>query len=168
MRIPNSKSEYGISRTEDTRSRTKGWQVAVQRKGKKVRKLFSDSAYGGEAGALHAAQVFRNLFLKENPPLDSAAFAGIKKSHNRSGVVGVSRTIDPETRFLPEMDQKWYWCASWPTDEGPRGRIKFSIAKWGDDKAFELACKAREEGMKKRTGQFVLGMKNKKFVEIIA
>jgi hypothetical protein len=41
-----------------------------------------------------------------------------------------------------------YWQAAWVDGEGNRRTAKFSIARYGDEKAMDLAKKARRDGLK--------------------
>ena len=52
-----------ISRIETTSAAGRtygGWEVRMQRRGKKTERFFSDNAYGGKRGALNAAKEFRD------------------------------------------------------------------------------------------------------------
>ncbi|MGB0128007.1 MAG: AP2 domain-containing protein, partial [Rhodocyclaceae bacterium] len=73
---------------------------------------------------------------------------------NRSGVVGVCRYCASETRNLPEDQQRWFWVASWPLPDGKRKRVKFAVNKYGEEKAFKMALKARRDAIRKLEGNF--------------
>ncbi len=41
-----------------------------------------------------------------------------------------------------------YWQAAWPIADGSRRTAKFSISRYGDEKALDMAKKARRDGVK--------------------
>lgn len=148
------KSEYGISRVDNERSRTHGWLVTIQRRGVIHRRHFSDGTSGGIDQSLEAARAFRDEIIAQNPPFSMQEYSNIVKNSNRSGVVGVCRYCASETRDLPEEEQRWFWVASWPTPDGKRQRVKFSVKKYGEDTAFNMALQARQDAMKALAGEF--------------
>jgi hypothetical protein len=148
------KSEYGISRVDNERSRTHGWLVTVQRRGVIYRRHFSDGTCGGMDKSLEAARGFRDEVVAAHPPFSMREYSNIVKKSNRSGVVGVCRYCASETRDLPEEQQRWFWVASWPTPDGKRKRVKFSVKKYGEETAFKMALKARKDSMKELDGAF--------------
>lgn len=147
-------SVYGISRVDNATSRTHGWLVTIQRRGVIYRKHFSDGVHGGKAKAFAAAKAYRDEVVANYPPLSMQEYSSIVKSNNRSGVVGVCRYCASETRDLPEEKQRWFWVASWPLADGRRKRVKFSINKYGEDGAFEMALNARNDALAKLAGAF--------------
>lgn len=76
-RRPNPDSESNIRRI-DTKARAKkqthGFQVHFLRGDRVVTKMFSDSLYGGKAGARRAARKFRQTTLRRLPKRKSAGF----------------------------------------------------------------------------------------------
>ena len=152
MRKP--KSEYGISRVDNERNRTHGWLVTVQRRGVIHRRHFSDGICGGRDGALCAARSFREEIIARFPPFSLREYSSIVKRSNRSGVVGLCRYCATETQDLPEEQQRWFWVASWPTPEGNRKRIKFSVRKYGEEQAFKMALMARRDALRTMEGSF--------------
>lgn len=66
-------------------------------------------------------------------------------SNNTSGTVGVTLLTNPNGR------SSWYAC--WTDLEGKQKRRSFAVTKYGNDKAFELACKARKEAIDKLNAQ---------------
>lgn len=71
----NPKSETNIRRIDAPGKRghggTHGFQVCFKRKGVEFTKQFSDSKYGGEAGALKAAREFRDKAKPALPPVSN-------------------------------------------------------------------------------------------------
>lgn len=147
-------SVYGISRVDNEVSRTHGWLVTVQRRGVVFRKHFSDGVYGGKQKSFIVAKAYRDDVIAKNPPFSMQEYSSIVKKNNRSGVVGVCRYCASETRDLPEEKQRWFWVASWPLQDGRRKRVKFSVKKYGEEGAFNMALKARKEAVKDMDGEF--------------
>jgi hypothetical protein len=147
-------SVYGISRVDNPASRTHGWLVTIQRRGVIYRKHFSDGVLGGRNKSFAAAKAYRDDIVAQHPPLSMQEYSNIIKRNNRSGVVGVCRYCASETRELPEERQRWFWVASWPLPDGRRKRVKFSVNKYGEEGAFELALQARNEALEKLEGAF--------------
>lgn len=152
--VKQAKPTYGISRVDNEVSRTHGWLVTIQRRGVIYRKHFSDGVHGSRVKSFNAAQQYRDDIVAKHPPFSMREYSNIVKKSNRSGVVGVCRYCASETRHLPEDQQRWFWVASWPLPDGKRKRIKFAVNKYGEEKAFKLALKARREAMRNLEGAF--------------
>ena len=101
-----------------------------------------------------AARAFRDEILARYPPLAMSEFATIVKKSNRSGVVGVCRYCVSGTENRPEEEQRWCWVATWPSPDGRRKRVKFSINKYGEEHAFKMAVQARRDAMHLLNGNF--------------
>lgn len=144
---------YGITRVDSERSRTHGWLVTIQRRGVIYRKQFSDGVFGGKMRALSAAKAHRDQIMARYPPLSRRDHAEIVKRNNRSGVVGVCRYC-ASALDVPESEKRWFWVASWALPDGRARRVKFSIAKYGEEEAFRLAVKARRGAVKQMEGAF--------------
>lgn len=76
--VPRRSEKNATYITRFEYGRTRAWWVRFERRGNFVRKLFSDSVYGGTEQALRAAEAFRDQKLKELPPalLGEQAFPG--------------------------------------------------------------------------------------------
>lgn len=155
-------STYGISRVDNETSRTHGWLVTIQRRGVIYRKHFSDGVFGGKQRSFAAAKEYRDEIIAAHPPLSMQEYSNIVKKNNRSGVVGVCRYCASETRDLPEEKQRWFWVASWPLPDGRRKRVKFSVKKYGEDGAFQMAMDARASALGKLVGAFDPGAVRRK------
>lgn len=157
-----AKPVYGISRVDNEASRTHGWLVTIQRRGVIYRRHFSDGTNGGKRKAFAAAKTYRDTVIEKHPPFSMKEYSSILKKNNRSGVVGVCRYCSSETRDLPPEKQRWFWVASWPLPDGKRKRVKFSVKKYGEDKAFKMALKARRDAIKRLDGSFDPGATRRK------
>lgn len=154
MAVTNKIPIYGVTRVDNTVSRTHGWLVTIQRRGKIFRKQFSDGVLGGKAKSLAAAKACRDEIVAKFPPLSKREHAEILKKNNKSGVVGVCRYCASETRQKPASEKRWFWVASWVLPDGRAKRIKFSVRKYGEEGAFKMAVKARRSAIKQMDGDF--------------
>ena len=152
--MKRAKTSRGICRVDNEVSHTHGWLVAIQRRSVIYRKHFSDRPYGSRTQAFTAAQRYRDEIVAKHPPMSLREYSSIVKKNNRSGVVGVCRYCAFETRELPEDRRRWFWVAAWSLPGGKRIRVKFSVNKYGEQKAFKMALKARREAIAKLEGSF--------------
>jgi AP2 domain len=126
----------------------RGWEVRIQRQGILHCRFFSDRQFGGNRGALNEAKAFRDTLEKQLRPLTVRVMAETPSSRNSSGVVGVRRSRQTYTAdggdYLHE-----FWVAQWIDGHGQRKTRSFSIAKYGEEHAWQLALEARKQGVNK-------------------
>jgi len=123
-----------------------GWEVRIQRRGKKYEKYFGDSAFGGKRAALNAAKQYRDRLLQELRDYTIKELARVPSARNTSGIVGVR----PATRTEVFGDYEYtyeFWIAQWTDAEGVRRTRSFSCSKYGDEKALQMAINARNRGV---------------------
>jgi len=125
----------GISRIEQPEKKHFGYYVRLNWRGTQYAKFFADKKYGGQQKALKAAEAHFDE-LDEKMPLDSQV--GRMSVRNRSGIVGVSRT-----KSASRGHQYEYWQARWGSGND-RKSAKFSIHKYGEEEAKNLAITARK------------------------
>jgi hypothetical protein len=152
--LKRAKPSRGISRIDNEVSHTHAWVVMIQRRGVVYRKHFSDRRHGGRTRSFAAAQRYRDDIVAKHPPMSLREYSNILKKNNRSGVVGVGRYCAFETRALPEDKRRWFWVAAWSVPGGKRIRVKFSVDKYGEERAFQMALKARRAAIAKLEGSF--------------
>lgn len=136
-----------IYRVDDEKTRTHSWLVTVQRRGQIYHRHFTDGVYGGKRKALDKAKVYRDGLLASLVPFTRLEICRIKKKNNRSGVSGVTR-IDTRERNRAQIIHRRYWLAQWPIGDGKAQMKKFSIKEYGEQGAFRLAVRARQEALK--------------------
>ena len=132
---------YAIARIDLPGAGTHGWQVRLQRRGKKFAKYFSNHLHGGSRRAFRIAQAWRAQLLT-NLEAEETVRICRRSARNSSGVVGVSKV----TVVAPNGCEYHFWQATWSPAPGKRRCVKFSIRRYGDRRAFELAVEAREAG----------------------
>jgi len=117
------------------------------RRGKKVEKFFSDNGFGGKTKALRAAKEFRDEMEQAMRHYSVSEKARKPSVRNSSGVVGVRMSYRKDVRG--EYEYTYYcWVAQWTDGKGRRRTKSFSIDKFGDEKAYQKALKARRKGIK--------------------
>ena len=149
-----SKALYGISRVDDDVYRKHAWRVSLRRRGERYVKDFPDKKHGGKRKALNCAKAYRDELLAAHPPLSRREFAAAPRRHNRSGITGVYRYAKSYTLQDGSIKQNWFWEAHWPTSRGKSAKQTFAIDEFGEDRARELAIRARRRGLAKIEGVF--------------
>ncbi len=135
---------YGITRIDQPEKKNHGFYVRITHRGKGFQKYFPDKSLGGKTKALKAARLYRDAILKKMPRFKQEAAAKKKRRIKQSGVVGVTHVVSRS----PKGKVYEYWQAAWIDGESSRRTAKFSIARYGDGKAMDLAKKARRDGLK--------------------
>jgi hypothetical protein len=64
-----------------------------------------------------------------------------KRKALQSGVTGVTHVVSK----VGENKEYQYWQAAWADENGKRRTAKFSIGRYGKEKALEMAIKARKK-----------------------
>lgn len=137
------------------------WRVSLQVQGTRYRKSFADSVNGGEEKALAAAIAWRDeIFIQVKLPAETARLSARAASHDDSPdkVEGVAWRKESRPGASP------FWIAYAPKQFGlARKSRKFSIAKYGSDRAYALAVEARkkfvEEAAARKTGLHLVARK---------
>jgi len=128
---------YAISRHE-RRPGISYWLVMFTRHGKPHYKAFYDLRRGGAENALAAAIAWRDDQLAAISTLTKRAFCQIKRTSNRSGVPGVHL-------IWPKNQPQGSWAARIKLPDGRERTRTFSVKKYGEAQAFELAVEARSQ-----------------------
>lgn len=139
--MPTNSPNYAIARIDLPGAGTHGWQVRIQRRGIKYAKFFADNLLGGVDPALLHARRWRDQLLERLESEDRARICQ-RSQRNSSGVVGVSKVT-----VITNGVQYIFWQATWSPEPGKRRCVKFSIKRYGETRAFELAVKARTDAV---------------------
>lgn len=140
--------DYAISRLDLDSAGTHGWQVRLQREGVRYSRFFSDLNWGGRDEALGRARQFRDRIIASAKRLRTSTVRvqSVRTTRNTSGVVGVSRVSSTGANGA----RYHFWQASWSPAPGKRRTVRFSVLEHGDEIAFELACEARDRGIREK------------------
>lgn len=130
--------ERGITRYDIFDQGTFGYMVRISRGGEHTNEFFSDAKYRGKRKALAASRSRYSELVSQLPPPKTTK--GIQTHRNQTGVVGVHLAVCESTYG------KLYssYCASWKTTDGSRRKVSFSFKKYNKEKAWKMACIARE------------------------
>jgi hypothetical protein len=144
-RIPS-----GISRVDS--GSTHGYFVRGYKNGKTFSKLFSDQKWGGKTRALVMATSYRHTLYDEIakiPERTRKRRIVRKDSRNTTGVLGVCRVRKTSAKGDPIE----CYSVSWRPEPGVQKCTSFSIKKYGEKKALQLAINHRRRMMRLSTGQ---------------
>ena len=147
----------GVSRIDSPQKKMHGWYVRVRFNNKTRAKFVSDGLHGGREAALHKAVEFRNVFERElgKPRTDWMVIGS--NPRNTAGVAGVRRAV----KKYKGKDGKVYlnevYEVSWNAGRERRGRTSVSIRKYGEARAFRMACAIRREKERQMYGEPVEG-----------
>ena len=133
-----------ISRIDHEPSSTHAWRVQVRRQSRYYRRDFGDGRHGGTEPALATAITYRDQIIAAHPPLAMPKYRDHLET-NRSGVSGLRR-VDRLERSKGRS-VVGCWEAEWPIDGCRAKHRKFSILKYGEKAAFEMAVAARQTAL---------------------
>ena len=141
-----------LRRVDHAASSTHCWRVSIQRRTELFTRDFSDGVHGGREQALQAALAYRNTVIETHPPFGKPEYCRILKKSNRSGVSGLTRVDRLELSKGRRM-RRLYWEVQWPIGNGRSRHRKFSILKYGEEGAYQLALTAREAALEALASQ---------------
>lgn len=130
---------------------THGWQVRVYRHGKTYSKLFSDRKCGGRDKAFTEAMRYREELEDEVMAMPESEPKRRYIRHNKNnatGVLGISRTFKRDRHGRRHE----VYAVSWNPEPGKARGTSFSIARYGEETAFKMACRLRFQKMKEVHG----------------
>ena len=124
------------------------WLVSLSRNSRRWVKAFAFNMYGGRHLALQAAQAWRDVVVREHPPILRRDKASSCRSDNKTGISGV-------TCLYRKDGGVERWVAK--TQLGREGRIlqkSFSVSRYGD-RARELAVAERQKQLEQMEGRIL-------------
>ena len=113
--------------------------MRLNRRGKRVYSIFNYSQYGSKAACRKAAGQYARKLDQQFPRLSRQELAMIRGKKNSGVRRVVNRSGGREYAF---------WEASWSPKPNQVKRVKFSVKKYGNEKAKKLAVSARNQGVK--------------------
>lgn len=137
----------GISRIDQPSHRTHGFFVRVHQLGKIHSAFFADKKHGGRKQALAAAQAHYFKLRKKLalPRHQSRRWnAEVIRRKGKSGIQGVKRVV---VRRASGWKSK-AWVAIWSPKVGVVRRAQFSVWAYGEERAKQLAIRARRAGVR--------------------
>lgn len=155
-------SLYGLTRVQNEKSRTRGWVVSLQRRGKFWRKSFSDGKYGGKTGSLQAALAYRDNLVAKHPPMNRAQYMSILRKNNLSGVAGVCRVTKG---YHKDGIARAYWIARMP-GKAPSCLRAFSVVALGENEARRRAIDARRRALREIDDSYINSRELREYLEL--
>lgn len=145
---------YGISRIDNDQHSTHAWRVSLIRRGKCLVKNFPDKKLDGADKALQKAKDYRDQLLIEHPPISRKEFCNAKRRNNKTGITGVYKYRKTYQLKDGSIKETWYWEANWPDAEGKSVTKSYSVKRFGEPLAKQMAMRARESGLQTIEGTF--------------
>lgn len=147
----------GVSRIDSPEKKMHGWYVRVMFNKQTRSKFIPDRLHGGKEAALERAVEVRNEMERElGRPRTDCAVVG-HNPRNIHGVAGVRRAV----KKYKSKDGKVYFNevyeVSWNAGRERKGRTSVSIRKYGEARAFRMACAIRREKERQMYGAPVEG-----------
>lgn len=141
--MQKTRKDYGISRIDQPDKKNHGFYVRITHNGTLYQRYFPDKASGGKNKALAKAKEYRDGVVSKLPKYKQEAIAKRRRKILQSGVTGVTHVVAkaPDGKKVYE-----YWQAAWDDATDRRRTAKFSISRYGQAKALEMAKKARSKG----------------------
>lgn len=121
------------------------WHVCVLRQGNSHAKGFPVLRHGSVEAAKLAAIAWRDEVFAMHPLPSRQEVVQRHRRNNTSGAPGVFRNCSRRTRSNGSVAVYWHWEARTPEGVRPAKKRAFSIARYGEALAFELAVRARHE-----------------------
>jgi AP2 domain len=136
----------GVTRIDRPASSQHGFFSRIQHEGKIYRGFFSDKKWGGKPLALAAAQEFhRQLAARLGVPVHKSRrwLAENSQHPGKSGIIGVHRVVNRQSE-RPSS----HWMAVWSPKPNTVVKKSFSIKKFGEEEARQMAIEARLAGLR--------------------
>lgn len=147
----------GISRIDSHQKKMHGWYVRVRFNKQARAKFIPDRAHGGRDAALGAAVECRDAFERElgRPRTDHAVVGSSPR--NAGGVAGVRRAVKKYKGKDGTIHLNEVYEVTWNAGRERRGRTSVSVRKYGELRAFRMACAIRREKEREMYGEPVEG-----------
>jgi len=138
------RANYGITRIDQPEKKNHGFYVRITHRGQTHQKYFPDKSSGGKTKALKLAREYRDNLLAKMPKYKQEMAARKKRKALQSGVTGVTHVVSK----VGDDKEYQYWQAAWADENGKRRTAKFSISRYGKEKALQMAIKARNKAVR--------------------
>jgi hypothetical protein len=164
-----AKSGYkGVSRIDCPENKTVGWYVRVRLGNVTKSKFISDQKHGGKEQALQEAVACRNQLEKELGKPRTDWVIVVKNPRNRTGVVGVRRTVKKYKGKDGKVFLNEVYEVTWNAGREKRGRTSVSVTKYGEMQAFRRACAIRRQKEQQLYGNVIVSKWAESFSKVCA
>lgn len=147
----------GVSRIDSPKKKMHGWYVRVRFNKQGRAKFIADGAHGGREAALAKAVECRDEMERElgRPRTDHQVVGSSPR--NALGVAGVRRAVRKHKGKGGAVFESEVYEVTWNAGRERRGRTSVSIRKYGELRAFRMACAIRREKERQMYGEEVRG-----------
>ena len=147
----------GISRIDSPAKKMHGWYVRVRFNKRERAKFINDNLHGGREAALAKAVECRDEMERElGKPRTDWVVVG-SNPRNTHGVTGVRRAVKKYRGKDGRVYENEVYEVTWNAGRERRGRTSVSIRKYGELRAFRMACAIRREKEREMYGAPVEG-----------
>jgi hypothetical protein len=147
----------GVSRIDSPRKKMHGWYVRVRFNHQTRSKFIPDRLHGGKEAALVKAVECRDELERElGKPRTDWVVVG-RNPRNPVGVAGVRRAVKKYKGKDGRVYLNEVYEVSWNAGRERKGRTSVSIRKYGELRAFRMACAIRREKERLMYGEPVEG-----------
>ena len=135
----------GISRIDSEQKKMHGWYVRVRFNNETRSKFVTDRQHGSREQSLKAAVECRDRLERElGKPRTDWVIVG-SNPRNPVGVPGVRRAVKKYRGKDGKVYENEVYEVSWNAGREKKGRTSVSIRKYGELRAFRMACAIRRE-----------------------
>ena len=124
----------------------RGWEVRIYRRRERFNQFFSDSAHGGKTKALEEARKVRDKMERKLKPWGRRELAERVTARNTSGHRGI-RLRKTNIKVGDKVYSYDHVEASWSPEPGKVIKKSFSVAKLGQEKAWQMAIESRQKAI---------------------
>jgi hypothetical protein len=147
----------GVSRIDSPDKKMHGWYVRVRFNKQTLSKFVPDRLHGGTEAALGAAVECRDEFERKlGKPRTDWVIVG-SNPRNAEGVTGVRRAVKKYKGKDGTIHHNEVYEVTWNAGRERKGRTSVSIRKYGEMRAFRIACAIRREKERLMYGEPVEG-----------
>ena len=151
--MAKSSGHKGISRIDSPQKKMHGWYVRVRYNKETKSKFVTDRQHGGREAALKAAVECRDEMERElGKPRTDWVVVG-RNPRNPLGVAGVRRAVKKYKGKDGKIYENEVFEVSWNAGREKKGRTSVSIRKYGELRAFRMACAIRREKERQMYGE---------------
>jgi hypothetical protein len=151
--MAKSSGHKGISRIDSPLKKMHGWYVRVRYNKETKSKFVTDRQHGDREAALKAAVECRDEMERDlGKPRTDWVIVG-RNPRNPLGVAGVRRAVKKYKGKDGKIYENQVFEVSWNAGREKKGRTSVSIRKYGELRAFRMACAIRREKERQMYGE---------------
>jgi hypothetical protein len=135
----------GITRIDQPEKHTHGWYVRIRFNKEVCAKFFSDDKHRGKVRALMEAVDYRDEMEKQLGKPRTDRIVVTASSRNQTGMVGICRRKTKTKLANGKVQYHNFYVVTWSPEPNHIARTSVSIDLYGEEEAFQRACRIRQE-----------------------